>query len=643
MISMSTKRKPLLRDAHLSNTVDTERRYPSRHGISDHPSQETHRCQMKNAHDFEGLSDGVSNLDVALDAVAKDDNDFMCRNVSTSSSSALGRSSFPKVFDEHQIGMGGSAGGFGTEQTTAPPLVKTTTSQHEVSSSDQPTSSKARLKLLTALEDTSIFLGGLIKHPVESNRHFSILRHSSGIVYYKGPSTSLAISIFSDRSVPRDRRLWLQLKGWSGKTGMAAKGLFRFNNDWINVTPQHQISAEELAPLDERAWQRDIKKFFSKASTTQQKHILRETVMIRIPFEATDGYFRIVLTNADSKSILCPSPVFRVASTSLSASSLKGASFSTLPIEVGVKVAQTVANNVATGVVGPVVTSVRDRVTAAAPVMQYSSYAQTAWNTSGMQHRVDAVNKQYDNKQAEVEAQGDLVQASVTSIATKSNIVGLDKGPTAPYPIRLTSTVVRGTGERTKICGMPTANLNSIPPHELAPLCEGVHFGWAYIKPKDKSQINLHGQWRHAIVTVLYSSANVAEVARKKSLHVYLIHDFPEGTMFIGSDVKLVVMGYLRPLIPLSETEVFFHEAVNDIVITQASLSRPEWGHEETLRRLKTSVSSKSLNERMVDLRAAGQRQIARVPTHMLGIRNDGFGAFDRDMYGNGGLWVKRD
>lgn len=505
------------------------------------------------------------------------------------------------------------------------------------------TTAKARLKVVTALEDTSIFLGGLIKHPTESNKHFTILRHSHGLVYYKGPNTSLALSIFSDRPLPVDRRLWLQLKGWTGHTGMAAKALFRTNASWVNVTPYHQVTAAELPPLDERAWQRDIKKFARKASKSQQKHVLRETVIVRIPYEASDGYFRVVLTSGESRRVLCPSPVFRVASTSMSASSLKGASLRMLPIELSVKAAQLAATTVATNAIGPVVTAVKESVMATAPVTQYSGQAQMVWDASGAQDHINNVNDRYDERLAVIAEDVGLEPSSTSPARMQSYMVGNDSGPEPPFPVRLSGQVSKGTGESTTSFSMPTANVDNLPPDLIAPVALGVYFGWAFVTPRDKGQLQIHDAWRQAIISITYSTPTSAKVARQKVIRVYLMHEYSPEVSLLDAKLKLVIMGHLRPLLPSVEREVFLLETMNDIAITRASLSRPAWDHAETLRRVKTAQSERSITDKMVDLRIAGQRQIDKVPVHMLGVRSDSFGAQDRGMHGNGGLWVKRD
>lgn len=511
-----------------------------------------------------------------------------------------------------------------------------------VGQSEASSPSKTRTKFTTAAQDTSFFLGGLIKHPAETVKHYSILRHSHGLVYYKGPETSLALSIFSDAPLLGDRQLWLQVKGWTGNTGMKVKALLGVNDSWINVTPDKQVDATELPLLDERAWQRDIKKFIAKANRTQKTHTLRETVVVRMPYEANDGYFRIVLTAADSKHVLCPSPVFRVASTSMSASTLRGASLKTLPIELGLKFAQKTATTMTFGAVASVVTTVKDQVASAAPLMQYASHAETAWNTIGAQDRIDDANDQYYARQTAT-IEGDLSATIQSSVKRIGIMIGSEAGPVSPFPISLDGLVVKGTGSTTSRFGMPTCNLDDIAPDLLAPLPTGVYLGWALVQVKDKEYASLHEAWRHVVITIVYASTSTAKVAQRKVVRTHIVYKYPEDISLIGSRLQLVLMGYLRPLVSVSEPELMLLEMTSDIAITHASLSRPAWGHEETMIRIKTQQSGKSVTDRLVDFKVAGQRQIDRVPVHRLGMRMDSYGMRDRGMHGNGGFWTKRD
>ncbi|KAF1989888.1 hypothetical protein K402DRAFT_300580, partial [Aulographum hederae CBS 113979] len=183
--------------------------------------------------------------------------------------------------------------------------------------------------------DVQHFASGLISRPYESTKHYTILRHTYGIVFYRGPSTTVAITVFADRPLPLDRTIWLQRRGFSGSTGLKIGAALGSKGNWIDVTPIPSIDSKDLDPVDERAWTRDVSKFLHK--TTDDKplcsHLPRETAVIRIPYPADDGYFRLVL--CAGKKTLCGSPVFRLASLSTDSSSIRGASLATLPIELG--------------------------------------------------------------------------------------------------------------------------------------------------------------------------------------------------------------------------------------------------------------------------------------------------------------------
>ncbi|KAF2207566.1 hypothetical protein CERZMDRAFT_102248 [Cercospora zeae-maydis SCOH1-5] len=197
--------------------------------------------------------------------------------------------------------------------------------------------SQFRLAAGTALNDAKHYAGGLISHPYEATKHYAILRHSLGVVYYRGLTTRATITIFSDGALPASRQLWLQKRGFSGKAGLALGVAMGSKSSWIDVTPVEEATIDQLPHADERAWQRDITKFLSKVKDDKalQNHRPIETLVVRIPFACQDGYFRIVL--CDGKNVLCPSPVFRCASTSCDPSILRGASLRTLPLEIGIK------------------------------------------------------------------------------------------------------------------------------------------------------------------------------------------------------------------------------------------------------------------------------------------------------------------
>jgi hypothetical protein len=249
------------------------------------------------------------------------------------------------------------------------------------------------------------------------------------LVFYQGSSTSLAISVFSDEPLPPDRTLWLQSKGWAGKTGMRAKAFMGVNGNWLNVTPTLAVGTEQLNPTDERAWQRDFKKFQKKApSKIRDRHLLRETVIVCIPVEAGDGYFQLVLCQGDNKKkILCTSPAFRVLSTSTNPSSIRGASLSTLPFELGALALASYGKSTVGTAVSTVASPFQSQVQQYMPSFWTRKAAVVAYGVSGVQKKLDATVGD-----AEDLSERSLEESLV--IAEKEELA-LEEGPKSPYPL----------------------------------------------------------------------------------------------------------------------------------------------------------------------------------------------------------------
>lgn len=506
-------------------------------------------------------------------------------------------------------------------------------------------------KFMSALQDVKHFAGGLIAHPYESTKHYSILRHSSGLVYYSGPTTNLAITIFSDRELPPDRTLWLQRKGFSGKTGLKIGGLLGARSTWINVTPTVKANPDQLDPNDERAWQRDIKKFLKKAPKEIRSHRVRETDILRIPCDADDGYLRVVLCTAEGKKVLCGSPVFRLASSTTNFSSIRGASLSTMPLEVGVKIGQIVARNAVSATLTPLADNARSAVTGQlSQIYQPGFAAQEAANyaysseATRVQERLDNLNQQYDQAR---DASHDPLEQQPYDALARPDIVGADSGPVQPFPVRFHGKVVPGTGRSKALLNIPTANLSGVP-EEILWRYKGAFFGWASIswpKNKGESDKEVSGEWHKAIIFISTDPDRKRTVVHRNTARVYLLHDF-HGVQLIDAKLSVMMMGYLRAMDELGpeqqvdvDAQVF--DIYKDIAVTTASLGRPAWTAEATLERIRTASTSRSMTERYVDLRQNTQRQIDRVPVNRLGIRTESAALKDK-LIGVGGVWVPR-
>ncbi|KAI1395407.1 hypothetical protein F4819DRAFT_194360 [Hypoxylon fuscum] len=499
----------------------------------------------------------------------------------------------------------------------------------------------------TAFDETIYFAGGLVSHPFESTKHYSILRHSAAVILYRGPSTSVAVTVFADGPLPADRSFWLQRKGFSGNMGMAASALLRTQGNWIDVTPSFEALPSDLPESDERAWQRDIKKFTKK--TASQKNLamqtVRETCVIRIPALAEDGYLRIVMcTGEGSKKTLCPSPVFRVASTSSDVSVLRGASLSTMPIELGLKVASVVGQNVVDRYVGPArdiiqsqVEKVQDRIDQYKPGLVAREAGVMAYEKSKVGERVVILEESFD---AERDVTYDVFQTEGI-LGSPPQIVGADSGPEKPYPIRFTGKVVEGTGRGRAETGIPTANLSGVP-NDLLLRLNGIYIGWAAVQPA-KGIEDISNDWLEAIITVGPSPYAAPRIVAKNVATVHIIHDFGAGTFF-NANLKVVIMAYLRP-VPKPDrsqpTTAITADIAKDINIALASLSRENWHCEKTLRRVKTEMSARSIEERYVDMRAQVQKRVDSVPLHLAGVRTARGELIDQ-AHGRGGLYIRR-
>ncbi|EXJ75233.1 uncharacterized protein A1O5_01929 [Cladophialophora psammophila CBS 110553] len=529
----------------------------------------------------------------------------------------------------------------------SPGSISTPTTPITPLSREATNSSSSQSKFVSVLQDVRHFAGGLISHPYESTKHYTILRHSFGIVYYSGSSTNLAITIFSDRDLPPDRTLWLQRRGFSGKTGLKIGGLLGARSTWIDVTPSNRAAPEQINPTDERAWQRDIKKFLKKAPKELRAHRPRETDILRIPCDADDGYLRVVLCTADGKRTLCGSPVFRLASSSTDSSVIRGSSLKTMPLEAGIKLAAVVGRQFVTATAGPYVETARQTATnQLTSVYQPSVLAQqamtTAYDQSGIQDRFDSMNEQYDTARDESYTPTDLDGYDALD---RPNVIGPASGPVPPFPVRFHGKVVAGTGRSRAALKMPTANLMGIPDDVLLRY-KGVFFGWAAVNLPSKlaAEKNISDEWHQAIIFVSPDPDGRRTVVGKNTARVYLIYDF-QSADFVDAKLSVILMGYLRALELESnqETDVDaqLFDFYKDVAITSASLARPAWAADATLERVKSAASNRSLTERYVDFRQSTQRQIDRVPVHRLGVRTEGATMKDR-LIGNGGVWIPR-
>ncbi|KZL64224.1 and nb-arc domain protein [Colletotrichum incanum] len=525
------------------------------------------------------------------------------------------------------------------------PPISPTYAPSEVTTTDSQSKEKSFWQ--AALDETKYFAGGLVSHPFEYTKHHSILRHSGALVWYRGPSTSVTVTIFSDAPLPPTRTVWLQQKGFSGNMGMNLKSLVGANTSWLDVTPSSQATPADIAEGDERGCQRDIKKFLKKAPKNLSKHMARETHVVRIPAAADDGYFRLVLCSGgggdgSKRKVLCPSPVFRVASTSTDASVVRGASLATMPLEIGIKAGSVVATTVVNRYIGPAAAVVQSRaknISKAKFVTKHAAhiaYAKSGIEKSGIKTHVTAYEDQYATTRG---AGYNAWQSGDGFQEAPPEVIGSDDGPSEPFPIKFDGKVTRGTGRGGMELGVPTANLMDVP-EDVRMRMRGVYFGWARVVPR-KGLEAISTDWHESIITVGPAPYATPRVAAKNIATVHLIHEFG-GALFLNSKLKVLVMGQLRPSAPpVAGSEAALEAYGADVLLAVASLSRDNWGPAETRERMRTMRSEMSLADRYIETRERVQKQVDRVPLHLAGVRTEGAALRDR-AFGNGGLWIPR-
>ncbi|KUJ06638.1 uncharacterized protein LY89DRAFT_537238, partial [Mollisia scopiformis] len=510
--------------------------------------------------------------------------------------------------------------------------------------------------LQKAYKEARHFAGGLIAHPYESTKHYTILRHSHGLVFYQGTSTTLAISIFADAPLPAERTLWLQSKGWTGKMGMRAKAFMGANGNWFNVTPSMCVTAEQLKPTDERAWQRDIAHFCKKAKVHSQKnHILRETAVVRLPAEAGDGYFQLVLCLGEKEKVLCQSPVFRLLSTSTSPSSLRGASLSTLPLELGAMALSTYTRHTVGTVVSPVTSVVQNQVQQYMPSWWVRQAATASYDVSGA---ADKVNATIDN------ANGRYDQVRDDSFTTIGQVeIPVDNGPQVPYPIHFVARC-EPCLDHIEQFSMPTIALTGLP-FDVSNQLFGYYFGWARFVQRTRNPItptDSEDSWHKAIVSAIpidasqLSRASVTE-ASKKNIKIRLIRD-SEDVLQDQACLEVRIMGFIRPDEPSQRAallkglqagdeaamEAAMLVEVNDISMAQSILGQLIWSPEAASTLQARSEKPKGMERVMsgyADSRTAAQRQIDKVPLHKMGIRMPFDPMKEKTMIANG-FYVQR-
>lgn len=128
-------------------------------------------------------------------------------------------------------------------------------------------------------------------------------------------------------------------------------------------------------------------------------------------------------------------------------------------------------------------------------------------------------------------------------------------------PVVFGGKVVKGFGRGSKDLGIPTANLPLDSLGERADAMDsGIYFGWATVDGDGPYKMVMSVGW------------NPFYKNKHKTIEPHLLHDFAED--FYGSELRVIVCGYLRPEKSYDSLEALIAAIKSDV--TKASLCLDE-------------------------------------------------------------------
>ncbi|XP_014787316.1 riboflavin kinase [Octopus bimaculoides] len=137
-------------------------------------------------------------------------------------------------------------------------------------------------------------------------------------------------------------------------------------------------------------------------------------------------------------------------------------------------------------------------------------------------------------------------------------------GPENYLPYYAEGNVVKGFGRGSKQLGFPTANHDEEVVSKLpSSMDNGVYYGWANV---DKGPV---------YKMVLSIGWNPYYKNEKKSMETHILHTFKED--FYGHLLKVIIVGYLRPMADFNGLDELIKAIENDIEKASTLLEMPNF------------------------------------------------------------------
>ncbi|XP_022909801.1 riboflavin kinase [Onthophagus taurus] len=130
-------------------------------------------------------------------------------------------------------------------------------------------------------------------------------------------------------------------------------------------------------------------------------------------------------------------------------------------------------------------------------------------------------------------------------------------------PFFINGEVIKGFGRGSKELGIPTANfplevVNKLPDS----ITTGIYYGWAQVDDSSVYKMVMSVGW------------NPYYKNKEKSMETHIIHKFE--TDFYGKNLKVALVGYIRPELNFASMDDLINTIHNDIKQAEIQLEKPE-------------------------------------------------------------------
>lgn len=137
--------------------------------------------------------------------------------------------------------------------------------------------------------------------------------------------------------------------------------------------------------------------------------------------------------------------------------------------------------------------------------------------------------------------------------------------------------VIKGFGRGSKVLGIPTANLpTSAFSNVLSDHVCGIYLGWAGLSNRGVFKMVMSVGW------------NPYFDNSEKTVEPWLLHEFPED--FYGEELRLVVVGYIRPEANFPSLEALVERIHDDGRIAKSALDLPPYSNYQSEPFLSTPL-----------------------------------------------------